>query len=93
MILIQPKHDFQKDEKTAGRWQDIVASPLFKEAATIAFAAYSLELSREKVSGQDLTLVGVRMQGAQEVLHVLMNLGAHVRIPRQEETIQNLEPV
>lgn len=93
MNLLQPKIEFLKDEAKAGRWQDIMLSPLAKEAVAAALLAYSLELTREKVDGNDLVRVGVRMQGAQEVLHTLMNLGAHGRVPRSEETIQNLEPV
>lgn len=93
MNLLQPKVEFLKDEAKAGRWQDIMLSPLGNEAISAALLAYSLELSREKVAGTDLTLVGVRMQGAQEFAHTLLNLGAHGRVPRSEETIQNLEPV
>lgn len=90
---MNPKHEFMKNEKLAGKWQDLVADPLFQDAAAKAFQQYAIQVSQEGTKSNELAISGVRLQGAREVLFILMNLGKPVRLPRAEETIQNLEPV
>lgn len=89
---ISPKSEFMADEKKAGQFQDLVLSPLFREGAKAALLHYSMSLSKKNTEGPTLAVVGLRMQGAQEVLEVLMNLGRHVA-PEIEGADDHLDPI
>ena len=92
MIILSPKSDFLSDAKKAGELMDITMSPLFKEAAKAALLQYSLRLSKKNTEGPTLAVVGLRMQGAQEVLEELMNLG-RPSLPSMEEDDGQLDSV
>lgn len=92
MNLLSPKSDFLEDEKRAGEWQDIAMSPLFKDAAKHALLAYELSLTESYSEGPALAVAGLRLQGARGFLEILMNIGAHVKLPSDRENDQ-LTPV
>lgn len=72
-ISLQPKQDFLRDTKKAGTHQDVMASPLFHEAAKMALLEYQRSfMYADAVQG---AIVSLKVKGAHEFLAVLMNLG------------------
>lgn len=71
---ISPKADFLSDPARAGRHQDVVMNPEFKQAVQIAFAEYAVQVSGIDTTPQQVT-VGLKLDGARAVLNELLNLG------------------
>lgn len=83
MNALLPKAEFIKNEKLAGEYQDLVQNPVFREAAKMALLHYATTLSRHDSAGPTLAVVGLKLQGAKEMLDALMNFGIPYRLPSE----------
>lgn len=92
MNALLPKAEFIKNEKLANEYQDLVQNPVFREAAKLALLTYATDLSRHDSSGPTLAVVGLKLQGAKEMLDVLMNFGIPYRTPTQTNN-DELDPI
>jgi len=74
-ISLSPKADFLRDASRASAHQDVMASPQFKTAAATALLAYQYNKLRLVGDPTNPAAISLKLQGAQEFLEVLMNLG------------------
>lgn len=72
---IFPKAEFQTDPKRAADHQAIVSKSEFKWAMELALLQYTMRVTQGDLSPAELSLSGLRIQGAREVLDILSNLG------------------
>lgn len=92
-LSIQPKSDFLRDKTRSSSHADLMASPQFQEAAKSAM----LQLQYTTGLMPDASMAGVaigslKLKGAQEFLHILLNLG-NPEPPRRETQEKTLNPV
>jgi hypothetical protein len=72
-ISISPKQRFLDTPAQASSHSDLMASPVFQSAASSAMLAYQFKVASCEPSG--LTIAAAKLRGAQEFLHILLNLG------------------
>lgn len=70
-VSLSPKAEFLRDPKIAGQHQDLVSSPEFRHAARMALLEYQLNQKFES----NPAAAGMKLQGAQDFVKVLLNLG------------------
>lgn len=87
-VSLAPKGEFLSDPKVAGSHQDIMASPSFRHAARMALLEYQYGQKFES----NPAAAGMKLQGAQDFLKILLNLGNPTSTASQPDTEQ-LTPV
>lgn len=90
MNLITPKLDFIRDSKIADSHQETVLSPKFRKACEVALLEYTLGLSTTTL--QSAAETAYKLQGAKDVINVLLNLGDQHKGPVGPSP-DNLDPV
>ena len=86
MNNITPKETYLKDTKRADRHMEVMLNPAFHQACSVALLQY--------VMNMDLLdpRTGPRIEGAKEVLKLLLNLG-DATPPKQPDKFEGLKPI
>lgn len=90
MNKLTPKVDFIRDSKIADNHQETVLNPDFRAACGVALLQYTINLST--VNLQSAAENAYKIQGAKEVIEVLLNLGDHSQ-QSSGPSPDNLDPV
>ena len=80
-LRLTPKQGFLNDPHAASVHSDLMASPAFKSAASVALLQYQFNLLPGGSEPTALAAAALRLSGAKAFLDTLMNLGIEEALP------------
>ncbi len=88
-ITLSPKARFTADKATASAHTDLMASPSFQHASSVAMLSYLERTVTTEAAG--FTIAAAKLRGAREFLETLLNLGLQ-NTPRPTPDNEGLVP-
>lgn len=89
-VSLTPRFDFLADKRKLIAHQELVVSPVFKEAAMAALLEYQFTLKAALLA--DGALIALKLKGAEDFLNIFLNL-AEESIERDRPEEDALHPV
>lgn len=81
-ILLTPRQNFQTDKKRLSAHRDLVSTEAYNVGVATALLQYQCELAQKSQSQYDSMAMGIKLQGAQELLTKMWELGVVPEIPK-----------